>query len=343
MININRIQQTSNSWAPTIYNYLFPTIDFNFQNTGRATASLWQFAINVLKAEVDQTPVLNFVADIEGDNLVIIATNNGWGRAYNTEIQISEPLLSRLFINSELRFSGEIASDENLKVLSLSKKPSNSDQFRALKRDFVDVFHYAPTPPYNQTIRGIHLGLIDIEWKCKDSNGETYQDQERKQPHDWDGDFVITENGFFKTRNPRAGGGAYSDVTYSAIINPLNGTHEYRYKVRRKIQSGDTERFHIMIGALMSCRLRVKFKFFIDKAQVIESEEFDLEIWNPRNSQWHYPYRDGEELRRNIEQYREEISQYSNDRDKEQGYSGLEKLQQRTLDYPFLEQQNSNP
>lgn len=93
-----------------------------------------------------------------------------------------------------------------------------------------------------------------------------------------------------------------------------------------------------MIGAAMSCHLVIKLKFYVDQTQVIESKEFDLEIWNPRNSQWQYPYRDGEELPRNIERYREEISKYSDDRDREQGFYGLELLQQRTLDYPFLKQ-----
>jgi hypothetical protein len=343
MININQMQQVGNSWAPTIYNYRFPTIDFNFQNTGNATASLWQFSICVLKAEIDPTPVLNFKVDIEESNLVVIATNNGWGTAYNCEIQIKEPILSHLFVDSELQYKGEIASGDSVKVLSLSKKPGNAGLFEELKKDYVDVFHYAPTPPFNQTIKGINLGLIDVMWICKDSKGDTFQDQERIQPNDWDGDFVITDIGFFKTRNPRSGGGAYSDITFSAIIDPLKGAQEYKYPFRRKIPPGDTERFHIMIAASMSCYIRVKLEFYIDQTKVIESKEFDIEIWNPRNSQWHYPYRDGEELRRNIEQSKDEISRYSNDRDKEQALAGLERLQQRTSDYPFLKRENSNP
>jgi len=342
MININQIQQTGNSWAPTIYTYQFPTIDFNFQNTGRATASLWQFSICVLEAEIDQTTVLNFKVDIEEGNLVFISTNNGWGTAYDCEIQINEPLISHLFTDTELRYKGEIAGGDSMKVISLSKKPSNSDLFDELKKDFVDVFHYASMPPYSQTIKGINLGLIDIKWSCKDSKGDTFQDQERIRPNDWKGDFVIADSGFFKTNNPRSGGGGYSDVTYSAIVDPQKGANEYTYIFRRIIPSGETERFHIMIGASMSCLLRIKFKFSIDQAQIIESEEFDLEIWNPRNSQWRNPYRDGEELHRNIDQHRNEISRFSNDRDKEQAYAGLEKLKQRTLDYPFFKQEDSN-
>lgn len=336
MININQIQQTSNSWAATIYKYLFPTIDFNFQNTGRATASLWQFSTCVLDVEIDKTPVLNFRVDIEGDNLIVIATNNGWGTADDCEIQIDEPLLNRLFTDLERQYKGEIANGDSLNILSLSKRSSNTAEFEAMKEEFKDVSHYSPEPPFHQSIRGIRLGVMNVRWTGKDAHGNTYQDQERIKCFDREGEYVITDNGFFKTRNPRTGGGAYSDVTYSTIIDPMKGPHEYKYPFRRKIPSGDTERFHVMIGASMSCHLRMKLKFYVDQAQVIESDELNLEIWNPRDSHWHYPYRDGEELCRNIEQYREDISRYSNDRDKEQGFTGLEQLQQRTSDYPFL-------
>lgn len=249
---------------------------------------------------------------------------------------MNEPLLSRLFTHTELQYRGEIASGESLNLFSLCKKPDNSNRFEAMKKEFVDIPHYPSTPPYNHTIRGIHLEPIAIKWVCMDAKDDIYQEEEKIRAFDSAGDFVITEDGFFKTYNPRFGGGAYSDVTYSAIIDPLKGAYEYKYILRRKIPSGDTERFHIMIGASISCHLRVKFEFFIDQAQVIESNDFDIDIWNPRDSQWHYPYKDGEELRRDIERQEKEILKYSNDRDIEQALTGLEQLRQQTLDYPFL-------
>jgi hypothetical protein len=47
----------------------------------------------------------------------------------------------------------------------------------------------------------------------------------------------------------------------------------------------------------MSCRLRIKFKFFIDEF-FIESKEIDLKIWNPSDSNWRGFYKDGEEQKR---------------------------------------------
>src|ERR1051325_813809 len=60
------------------YGYHFPTIDFKFQNTGSATAFLWQFAIKILHAEIDPTPTLDFKANVEGDALNVGITNFGW-------------------------------------------------------------------------------------------------------------------------------------------------------------------------------------------------------------------------------------------------------------------------
>ncbi len=40
----------------------------------------------------------------------------------------------------------------------------------------------------------------------------------------------------------------------------------------------------------MSCYLQIRFKFFIGKDIVVESEAFDIQVWNPRNPGWHLLY-----------------------------------------------------
>ena len=340
-ININRIQQTGNLWAPTIYTYSFPTIDFNFLNTGSADASLYKFILCVLKAEIDLTPVLNFKLEISEGNLEVYATNNGWGIAYDCEIEINEPHLKRLFTDLDLNYKGQIASGESTRVFSFSKNKSNSDLFGAMKKDFVDVFHYSPISYKHQMIKGINLEVIDISWKSRDFKGYVVRDQEKMRPDDKDGDFIISESGFVKTNNPRSGGGAYSDVTFSTLIDPQKGAFEYEYPFRRVIPSGKTERFHIMIGSPTSCFLRVKFTFLIGgQPQPIESQEFEVEIWNPRNSNWQYPYRDGEQLARDIQEQQAQIARYVNEADKEQAIIGLKQLQDLTSVYPFLQEKN---
>ncbi len=105
----------------------------------------------------------------------------------------------------------------------------------------------------------------------------------------------------------------------------------------RQIPPGDIERFHIMVGSSMSCHILIQFKIFVDKAKIIESEIFKVDIWNPRNSGWHYGYKDGEELRRDIEKEQNLINSGRLSTDsKEAEQSVLESLQRLASNYPFI-------
>ena len=95
-----------------------------------------------------------------------------------------------------------------------------------------------------------------------------------------------------------------------AIIDPSVGPYEKKYPISRKIAPGDVERFHIMVGSSMSCHLQVRFKFFIDRISVIESEIFNMSIWNPRNAQWQYKYIDDKDaLKSRYSLYGRELTQ----------------------------------
>ena len=104
-----------------------------------------------------------------------------------------------------------------------------------------------------------------------------------------------------------------SEVTYGTIVDPSKGPHEQAYPISRKIPPGDVERFHIMIGSPMSCHLKIQFKFFIDQTQVIESDIFDIDIFNPVNSQWHHLYPDAISMNRNFEDEIMRINHFLND------------------------------
>src|SRR5450755_4412885 len=111
MITIDRINEGKGYW------YHFPTIDFKFQNKGRATAFLWQFAIEVIHAEIDQTPVLAFGSDVKEGALLIQATNNGWGDAQDCHIQLREPILNLLFSDSIRQYKGTLQSGKTQDIL----------------------------------------------------------------------------------------------------------------------------------------------------------------------------------------------------------------------------------
>src|SRR5437763_10303520 len=137
MLNIDHINEGDT------HNYSFPTIDFKFQNTGAATAFLWQFAISVLQAEIDVTPVLAFKSNVELGALQIIATNNGWGVAHSCQVQVDDWLpycppiiLNRLFADSARQYRGTIESGENQIILCLTKELAISDQLKAISKEF---------------------------------------------------------------------------------------------------------------------------------------------------------------------------------------------------------------
>ena len=332
-INIDQIIQKDHRFYRGFRYYHFPTIDFKFQNTGTATAFLWQFAIRILHAEIDPTPDLDFKLQIENDALEVVAVNNGWGTAQDCHISIEEPTLNRLFTNSGRTFEGTIPTGEQARFLSLIKELADPEQFDLITKEFTDLPHHYPG-----TIRGIKLQPLYVKWSSKGDENIKYEGEENVASSDSMGDYVLIENGFFKTSNWYAGGGAPSGLTYSTIIDPLKGFHERLYPMSRQIPPGDIERFHIMVGAPMSCHLLIQFKIFVDAAEVIESEVFEVNIWNPRNSQWDYGYKDREELKRDIDEQQNLVDTGRLDSEyKKLAQAKLEDLQRLASNYPFVE------
>jgi hypothetical protein len=123
MINIDEINGI---------HYVFPTIDFKFQNTGNATAFLWQFAINIVHAEVNMTPVMEFDAKVRDGALCVSVTNQGWGPAYGCSIKAEEPVLKRIFAPSMLEYTGDINSGEQKTVFVLTRDLAISDRLKTI-------------------------------------------------------------------------------------------------------------------------------------------------------------------------------------------------------------------
>lgn len=334
MLNIDQVYQPGHQYFPQ-YRYRFPSIDFKFQNTGNASALLWQFIINILSVEIDPTPVFNFPdlkVEIVDNALQVMATNSGWGTAYDCDFYINEPILNLLFTESQRRYRATIKSGEQKKIFDLRFQ---QNMVEIIKNKFANIDYYPINPqteiPHKDTIYGVELRNIKCEWRCMDELGESYEDE--VQVWSWLWDFVLTANGFCKIRGPKSGAGFPSEVTYSSIIDPTRGPYEKAYPISRKIPAGEVERFHILIGSPTSCHLHLKFKFLVDKTQVVESEAFDIKIWNPRNSAWHNVYKDGSELRRDFDKQKNRVNGDDlNLSEQEQ----IKRLEQKVLDYPFI-------
>ena len=268
--------------------YRFPTIDFKFQNTGNATAVLWQFAIEILQAEVDQTPELDFKVHVENGNLSIEVSNLGWGAACECMVQLSEPTLNKLFTATARRYTGTLECGEQQEIICLTKDQMDRDQFYILSTD---------------NLLEVGRPWLEFTWECKKGEkGSNFLSLK-------DSRLFLTEAGFSSRYDFRLGGAPMeSSFTYVSIIDPRKGPHERVYPLSRQIPPGDVERFHIMLGSPMSCHFLLRFKFFVDKETVSESEVFDIKIWNPRNSNWHKHYKDGAELDRGLNTFLQAVA-----------------------------------
>lgn len=301
MIQIDKINNRD-------YWYNFPTIDFKFQNTGHATAFLWQFSIEVIHAEIDPKPELEFRAKVTDGALEVEVVNNGWGAALDCQIQIDEDTLNQLFDERARQFSGAIKSGGRKQIFRLTRDMADASQFEAISKKFlplnkreVEFYSYFPeSKKQKELIYGVDLPWVKATWDCTDERGERHQGTESIWSLFSETQIALTSSGFVSYWR---GSGIHemrmpSYVTYIAIIDPSKKSHEREYPISRKIPPGDVERFHIMVGSPASCHLRIKFKFFVDKHGVVESEEFDIHVWNPKNSGWHKDYADGAELSR---------------------------------------------
>jgi hypothetical protein len=289
--------------------YDFPTIDFKFQNTGSAAAFLWQFAVSILDAHINPTPVLDFTCTVENHELIVKATNYGWGDARHCEIVLDEPVITRLFPESMRCYNGILLSGEEEVITRLPKKRFTPKEIKSLSSELQrkmfrvdETWLWSTSSSMPKYTYGIGLESIRASWRCEDERKVIRQGIEsvRLPGH---GKIILTNRGFMFDRARVMYRIALSYVTYITIIDPSNGAHERIYPISHKIPPGDVERFHIMIGSSKSCDLRIKFKFSLDAKKIVESEEFNLELWNPKNSRLHSKYHDGGTLVRANESF----------------------------------------
>lgn len=144
-----------------------------------------------------------------------------------------------------------------------------------------------------------------VKWSCHDAHGNVKEGEDTA--------FTAFEEIFLTAKGIRS---VYvdpprlcardSDTTYCTVLDPSLGPHTRDYAISREIRPGDVERFHILVGACKSSKLRLRFIFSIDKHRKITSDEFHIEIWNPRDSRLRYDYVDGEELERQARKNKKE-------------------------------------
>ncbi len=305
----------------------FPVIDFKFQNAGNATALLWEFNIAIKCKIIDLSPSLEFTFEIRSSSLEVYAFNSGFGSAKNCTIKISGSYLSKVFSTELLNYNGDILSGERKRICVLSPSFLILENLKELTHSD-DQYH---TKNFNNRINGINISNIDATWNYTSETGAKSSGQSSINHTT---KFFLTEMGFHVIPN----GYIYSIMPpseiYCVIIDMDKNDVSRKYPISRKINSGDVDRFHIMIGATKSAKIDLQFEFKIDSGSIVKSNLFSIEIWNPiGNSQY---YKDGDIFQAKLENTNDaelDNFKYRFDR-KHNKFSEY-------VNYPFLNEKNN--
>ncbi|NKM22027.1 hypothetical protein GFM01_30550 [Rhizobium laguerreae] len=135
----------------------FPEIDFSLKNSGGSAALISSFALHILAARIDPTPVLNFhytvderrflwrgdsPGDWEGDaSLSLIINNNGWGPAEEYRLLFSEPALDLLFPIEARTLTCRVDSLASA-TLKLDPKAIDQSYFARVHRQLLDMARF---------------------------------------------------------------------------------------------------------------------------------------------------------------------------------------------------------
>ena len=270
------------------------------------------------------------------NSLSITAKNYGWGPANNCSIACTDPVIAELFPEKERCVADDIRSGESLvfrlrpegidqtkfrilhstlreKALrEVVKERNNEDGWSEQENERQDTWYlskaFLEPPdqyPYYKTsmemdndnsIAVIPLEAPMVSWSCADVSGRALSGNKAASQYYPEGHLYVCAEGFVLITYTRVCCILQSDAKYCVIIDPDQGPQERVYPISRAIPAAGAERFHIMVGATKSCRLNLKFKFWIDKQRVVESKDFDIEILCKFNAR--FSYEDGDEITR---------------------------------------------
>jgi hypothetical protein len=292
----------------------FPRVDFKFQNKGTATAFLHRFEIRVLAASVDLTPALRAFAQIDGiedaaggisdvrgsqaGRLRAVVYNAGWGDARNCDLVLTGDVIDEVFALEQRTFRGDIAADATVDVVTLDPASMNVPRLQDIASQRTEEVgtssRWSAAPP-----DGLRVALPSLDGHVTDILGTRHAIQEPLAKDRLAGNFggalYLTPRSFVWNGSFAAFAGMPFNAQYYVAIDPEQPTpYEKQYSISHRIEPGDLERFQVVLGSRKSCHARVQFRFWVDKAPVSESPEFDVHIWAPRDH--HTSFADGDEL-----------------------------------------------
>ncbi|WLE96061.1 MAG: hypothetical protein QTN59_15405 [Candidatus Electrothrix communis] len=288
----------------------FPVLDLKFHNQGKTSELITRIKIKTIEVEIDKTPSLEYSIEVVDGDLVLLVRNFGWGDAKNFKANIDLSQFDHsLKIENSLSIEKKVIQQS---IISEEKKLS-SNIFTILRKEEVlvnmlPVNLVRPLPPesserddlfkFQNIIKKNGITPIQLVATYESNDGVSHKDEMK---------VVSIERGaydnkriyFSDDRFEYVGydkGVRYSLISPSAIYNLMVNVNDPaiddEISVAHEIPPGGFDRFGLTIGANKSATLKIVLQFDTNNRKKIETPEFNIQIWNPRNT--FYSLRGGE-------------------------------------------------
>lgn len=150
--------------------------------------------------------------------------------------------------------------------------------------------HWTPTSP-------IPLGPIALRYEAQDNWSRPHRGTiTPNMGGNMGGSLSVGPNGFVHCQHNAPLCALTPSVVYCCILDPDCGAHSREYPISRQVPPGDVENFQIVIGSTKSAHFRLRLRFNVDKSEFIDSQSFEIELWNPQDQGLHGRFVDGSAL-----------------------------------------------
>lgn len=218
-----------------------------------------------------------------------------------------------------------------------------TDYKRERRTEFENMWHREIGPSLsrnrqtNAVVPTIPISALKMHWHCRDRELQTHRGISPVHGQSEKTELFLCAAGFIVEEHLPGAPTPPVELNYCPIIDPDEVPNTYQYPVTRTIASKSTEYFNLFLGATKSCTLKLQLSFATDQSAEVVSQPITITVWNPMHGEVGRQFRDGDELRRTINDYRY-AQPAENKKQRNATLKKLRWLEDRLEDYPFIEE-----
>lgn len=191
-----------------------------------------------------------------------------------------------------------------------------------------------------QKIPVIPVDSLSMSWICTDQRRAMHNGESPIGSLGRTGSLYLSESGFIVEENLERHTELSLSLQYCPILVPEMLNQEYTYPFSEKLEPGKRRILQLYVGATQSCTMDLVLRFYTHDPKPYEYLVRDLRIWNPMNAEGAKLFRNGDEIRRTVDDYKgkmknRKIRKHIKENKKDM-LNKVRWLEDRLNNYPFL-------